>query len=151
MQFDIKKIGKTVVVTLLDWVANIVRIVFMLVLVAIIGGFIFWVILGLTSLLAAPLDGPLKCREEVEKRYKEVMSEGVETDYFFTRTLENHNVSGLLIQPKDLQLEPYTLICHFKQDTDEIDRIEFQKGNVISKIKNITKSNFSPLTWLIQM
>ena len=51
------------------------------------------------------------------------------------------------MQPKNIKQDEYTIICHFVEDSHNIDEIEVADGNQIDRIKKISNSNFHPKTW----
>ena len=103
------------------------------------------------------LQGPEHCLGDFAKRNKLLFEKSVEMKSISTRTIDansanRHFVSGWVIQPKDITQGEKTIVCHFRENTYVIDKIEIFEGDFLDKVKAISSSNFHPFTqsdWLI--
>ena len=75
----------------------------------------------------------------------------IQRDYYCLIQEFNQKISGFAIQSKDITQGQKTVVCHFKNDTYAIDRVEIHEGDALDKIKMISSNNFNPiiqLEWL---
>lgn len=91
--------------------------------------------------------GKGKCMDAILANHPEVQESSVEIDSFMTRTLDDHWAVGYLMQPKNIQMEEYTIICHFKGSSYDLNRTEFLAGDKIGKLKTVSVSNLHPKMW----
>jgi hypothetical protein len=89
-------------------------------------------------------NGARYCKREVTKAIPAIWDSAVVVQTVWTRTLDRHPVSALLIQWKALKNDgQVTLICHFKSRDYDLDHLEEIAGDKIAALKRITRSPFA--------
>ena len=116
--------------------------------------FFFVAVVGIALITHAvfPFITASNCREGLIARKDAQYSDANEVDYLSGRTMGNHWITAYLMQPKSLDAERYTLLCHFEEDTNPgIVRVEKLSGNRLEEIRKTTTSNLNPIIWLEQV
>ena len=113
--------------------------------------FIFIFILAfaasLIPYLIDPLQGPNHCENAIKKVQPSFLQSNVRVDSLFTRTVEDGAwMSALVYQPKNVEMSRITVICLFEKQNYLLNEIEFKKGDFQKQLKDISVSNYNPLS-----
>ncbi len=87
---------------------------------------------------------PINCEELIEENFS--IDSYVIVDSVSARVQDEHLISAIVYQSKDLRIELITIICHFKSlDYDAIDSFERHQGNQLESLTNTTSSFLTQL------
>jgi hypothetical protein len=72
--------------------------------------------LGVVSIfhISPTIMGPEKCRKAFSIEHPKAFQLAVETENMMMRTIDDHWVAGLVMQPKNINESEYTVICRFE-------------------------------------
>ena len=66
----------------------------------------------------------------------------------WTRTLKDHWIAAIVLQPEDITRDPFTVVCHFAATNFALKELQFYDGDRTKELKRISMSNIDPRTWL---
>jgi len=101
---------------------------------------------GFFILATGGFKGPKICREAFAESYEITYKSLVEFDSFFTRVMDDHWVTALLFQPKDMQSSEIFVVCHFESRNLAFDNLVILNGDRREQFKNVSDSRFNPIT-----
>ena len=105
------------------------------------------ILIGIIAIIVIPFNGVQYCERNFKKNNPTLANNSVVFNNLWSRSLDNHWVSALVLQPKDIAEPDFTVICHFKSTNYVFDRIEIHQGNKTDRIKRVSMSISDPRTW----
>ena len=116
----------------------------------ILGLLMFVMFWGLVLNVGLAFKGVQDCRDGFSSQHPQTSQTLVESNSFRGRTLDDHWISALVMQPKNLEYDEITVVCHFVGKTYKIGEIEVIEGDKTDRLKKVSVSNFNPKTWSIK-
>jgi hypothetical protein len=105
------------------------------------------ILIPLFAVLTVPLDGPGYCIKAFRESNPDFARGVSVVRRIWTRTQRDHWVSALIVQPYDLSQSPSTVVCHFARANYVSPQVEIYDEDRSSRLKDISTSNYNPVTW----